>query len=55
VANGDRSIPKKQFEVFCEGEVGRIEDFPVLAPGSRRQSQSRHGETRDKRARLNVR
>ncbi len=31
VANGDRSIPKEQFEVFCEGKVGRIEDFRVLA------------------------
>jgi len=31
VANGDRSIPKEQFEVSCEGKVGRIEDFRVLA------------------------
>ena len=31
VANGDRPIPKEQFEVFCEGKVGRIEDFRVLA------------------------
>ena len=30
VANGDRSIAKEQFEVFCEGKVGRIEDFRVL-------------------------
>ena len=27
LANGDRSIPKEQFEVFCESKVGRIEDF----------------------------
>jgi predicted dehydrogenase/threonine dehydrogenase-like Zn-dependent dehydrogenase len=30
LANGDRSIPKEQFEVFCEGKVGRIVDFCTL-------------------------
>jgi predicted dehydrogenase len=30
LANGDRSIPKEQFEVFCEGKVGRIGDFCTL-------------------------
>ena len=30
LANGDRSIPKEQFEVFCAGKVGRIEDSCML-------------------------
>ena len=30
LANGDRSIPKEEFEVFCEGKVGRISDFRIL-------------------------
>ena len=30
LANGDRSVPKEQFEVFCDGKVGRIDDFCTL-------------------------
>jgi predicted dehydrogenase len=30
LANGDRAVPKEQFEVFCEGKVGRITDFCTL-------------------------
>jgi predicted dehydrogenase len=30
LANGDRSVPKEPFEVFCEGKVGRINDFCAL-------------------------
>jgi predicted dehydrogenase len=30
LANGDRSVPKGQFEVFCEGKVARLEDFRTL-------------------------
>jgi predicted dehydrogenase len=30
LANGDRAVPKEQFEVFCEGKVGRITDFCAL-------------------------
>jgi predicted dehydrogenase len=30
LANGDRSVPKEQFEVFCEGKVARIDDFRRL-------------------------
>jgi len=30
VANGDRSIPKEIFEVFCQGGVARLHDFRVL-------------------------
>src|SRR5437762_5542439 len=30
VANGDRSVPKEHFEVFCEGGVGIINDFCTL-------------------------
>ncbi len=30
VANGDKSVPKEYFEVFCEGGVGIIHDFCTL-------------------------
>lgn len=39
VANGDRSVPKEDFEVFCEGRVGRIIDFSTL-------ELSREGKTK---------
>ncbi len=44
LANGDRSIPKEQFEVFCDGKVGRIDDFRVL-------DLARDGKTRRTKAR----
>ncbi len=43
LANGDRSVPKEQFEVFCEGKVGRITDFCAL-------ELARGGKTRRTRA-----
>jgi predicted dehydrogenase/threonine dehydrogenase-like Zn-dependent dehydrogenase len=46
LANGDRSIPKEQFEVFCEGKVGRINDFCML-------ELARDGKTRRSKARRN--
>jgi len=30
VANGDKSVPKEYFEVFCEGAVARLNDFCSL-------------------------
>src|SRR2546430_7414112 len=30
LANGDRSIPKEFFEVFCQGGVARLHDFRTL-------------------------
>jgi len=30
LANGDRSIPKEYFEVFCQGAIARLEDFRTL-------------------------
>jgi predicted dehydrogenase len=30
LANGDKSIPKEYFEVFCEGGVGILYDFSLL-------------------------
>lgn len=30
LANGDRSVPKELFEVFCEGGVARLDDFRTL-------------------------
>jgi len=38
VANGDKSVPKEHFEVFCEGGVGIINDFRTL-------ELSRNGKT----------
>jgi predicted dehydrogenase/threonine dehydrogenase-like Zn-dependent dehydrogenase len=30
LANGDKSVPKEYFEVFCEGRVARLDDFCAL-------------------------
>jgi len=30
LANGDRSIPKEFFEVFCQGRIARLDDFRTL-------------------------
>jgi len=30
LTNGDRSIPKEYFEVFCQGAVARLHDFRIL-------------------------
>jgi predicted dehydrogenase/threonine dehydrogenase-like Zn-dependent dehydrogenase len=30
LANGDKTVPKEYFEVFCEGRVARLEDFRAL-------------------------
>jgi predicted dehydrogenase len=30
LANGDRSIPKELFEVFCQGAIARLHDFRTL-------------------------
>ena len=46
LANGDTSVPKEQFEVFCEGKVGRINDFCIL-------ELARDGKTRRTKARRN--
>ncbi len=43
LANGDRSVPKEQLEVFCAGKVGRVEDFCTL-------ELARDGKTRRIRA-----
>lgn len=46
LANGDRSVPKEQLEVFCEGKVGRIDDFCTL-------ELARDGKTRSTRTARN--
>jgi predicted dehydrogenase len=46
LANGDRSVAKENFEVFCEGRVGRIHDFCTL-------ELARDGKTRRTKARRN--
>ncbi len=30
LSNGDRTVPKEYYEVFCEGSVARLHDFRVL-------------------------
>ena len=30
LANGDRSVPKEFFEVFCRGRIARLDDFRTL-------------------------
>jgi predicted dehydrogenase/threonine dehydrogenase-like Zn-dependent dehydrogenase len=30
LANGDRAVPKEYIEVFCQGSIGRIDDFKKL-------------------------
>lgn len=30
LANGDRAVPKEQFEVFCEGKIAQLSDFKEL-------------------------
>ena len=48
LANSDRSVPKEQFEVFCAGKAGRIDDFCKLDPAD-------EGKTRRTRARRDKR
>jgi predicted dehydrogenase len=47
VANGDPSLPKEFFEVFCEGGVARLEDFTTLLLG-RRGKKQQHSYKHDK-------
>ncbi len=39
LANGDRSIAKEEFEVFCEGKAARISDFSTLELASNGKSK----------------
>jgi hypothetical protein len=43
VANGDRTVHKEYFEVFCEGGVARLDDLHIL-------ELSRGGKTRTYKA-----
>lgn len=47
LANGDRSVAKEEFEVFCEGKVARISDFSTLELASNGKSK-RTKSRRDK-------
>jgi predicted dehydrogenase len=47
LSNGDRSVPKEEFEVFCEGRVARISDFSTLELASNGKSK-RSKARRDK-------
>ena len=46
-ASGDRSVSKEQYEVFCEGKIGRIDDFRILEL-ARHGKNSRTSARRDK-------
>ncbi len=44
LANGDRSVAKEEFEVFCEGKVARISDFSTIelsSDGKTRRTKAR--------------
>jgi predicted dehydrogenase len=47
LANGDKSVPKEYFEVFCEGRVARLDDFTALELTCNGKSQ-RTKSARDK-------
>lgn len=53
VANGDKSVPKEYFEVFCEGAVARMEDFANLEL-VRRGKKERLKATADKGHRIEL-
>jgi predicted dehydrogenase len=39
LANGDSSVPKEYFEIFCEGGVARMEDFRTLELSRNRKTR----------------
>jgi polar amino acid transport system substrate-binding protein len=39
LANGDKSVPKESYEVFCEGKVARLDDYRTLELVSGGKSQ----------------
>ncbi len=47
VANGDSSVPKEYFEVFCEGATAQLDDFSSLTL-SRRSKQEKVRYSHDK-------
>jgi predicted dehydrogenase len=47
LANGDKSVPKERFEIFCEGGVAILDDFSVLEL-SRNGKTTRTKSCRDK-------
>jgi len=53
LANGDPSVSKEHFEVFCEGGVARLEDFELLQLVRDRKSK-RFRSVRDKGHRLEL-
>lgn len=53
LANGDPAVPKEHFEVFCEGAIGRLEDFELLQL-TRNKKTERIKSARDKGHRLEV-
>ena len=57
VANGDKSLPKEYYEVFCEGSVARLDDFRSLElfrNGKRRHIRYEHDKGHKKELALTV-
>jgi len=57
LANGDRSLPKEFYEIFCEGKVARLDDFRSLeffSNGSRTISKCNGDKGHKRELRLTV-
>jgi predicted dehydrogenase len=57
LANGDRSVPKEQAEVFCQGRVARIIDFRTLElahEGKTSRTSSRREKGHEREIQLTV-
>jgi predicted dehydrogenase/threonine dehydrogenase-like Zn-dependent dehydrogenase len=57
LANGDKSIPKEHFEVFCEGGVARIDDFCVMEltrGGKTRRTKSRRNKGHEREIQVTI-
>lgn len=57
LANGDRSVAKEEFEVFCEGKVGRISDFcrlELASQGKTRRTKARRDKGHEREVEITV-
>jgi predicted dehydrogenase/threonine dehydrogenase-like Zn-dependent dehydrogenase len=57
LANGDRSLPKESYEIFCEGSVARLHDFQSIEffrNGKRTQSRCNRDKGHRKEIELTV-
>jgi len=57
LANGDKSVAKEEFEVFCEGKVGRISDFcrlELASQGKTRRTKARRDKGHEREVEITV-